>query len=224
MYHVTQIQNKIQTKATACTRAQLTARNMTFMWLKNELWCQSISEFIINFLSRKHDWFEISFPPSYIFRLSCTRMGQWAIGHVTTEGNIIQTIPQNTPLYLALIQGFREGWLGQTQTSLTHRLFFFFVCVFSLRAVCFCGCSYLYPDGRDVNPDVASLCEPAQRGKVKVTEVSRGSGSLYLFINLSNCQQHPKSTQKTTHTVDHILRCYLTVFCLICAPTNTATQ
>ncbi|XP_056142097.1 E3 ubiquitin-protein ligase CBL-C isoform X2 [Lampris incognitus] len=78
-------------------------------------------------------------PGSYIFRLSCTRMGQWAIGHVTTEGRIVQTIPQNTPLYQALIQGFREG-------------------------------CYLYPDGRDVNPDLSSLCEPVQRGKVKVTE------------------------------------------------------
>ncbi len=37
-------------------------------------------------------------------------MGQWAIGHVTSDGNIVQTIPQNTPLYQALIQGFREGW------------------------------------------------------------------------------------------------------------------
>ncbi|KAK1895143.1 E3 ubiquitin-protein ligase CBL [Dissostichus eleginoides] len=78
-------------------------------------------------------------PGSYIFRLSCTRMGQWAIGHVTSEGGIVQTIPQNTPLYQALIQGFKEG-------------------------------CYLYPDGRDVNPDLTSLCEPAHRGKVKVSE------------------------------------------------------
>ncbi|XP_030641235.1 E3 ubiquitin-protein ligase CBL-C [Chanos chanos] len=78
-------------------------------------------------------------PGSYIFRLSCTRMGQWAIGHVTSDGNIVQTIPQNIPLYQALIQGFREG-------------------------------CYIYPDGRDVNPDLTSLCEPAQRGKVRVTE------------------------------------------------------
>ncbi|XP_072249994.1 E3 ubiquitin-protein ligase CBL-C isoform X2 [Leuresthes tenuis] len=78
-------------------------------------------------------------PGSYIFRLSCTRMGQWAIGHVTNEGDVIQTIPQNTPLYQALIQGFKEG-------------------------------CYLYPDGRDMNPDLTSLHEPAQRGKVIVTE------------------------------------------------------
>ncbi|XP_029929125.1 E3 ubiquitin-protein ligase CBL-C isoform X2 [Myripristis murdjan] len=78
-------------------------------------------------------------PGSYIFRLSCTRMGQWAIGHVTNEGKIVQTIPQNTPLYQALIQGFKES-------------------------------CYLYPDGRDVNPDLTSLCEPAERDRVKVTE------------------------------------------------------
>ncbi|XP_055019433.1 E3 ubiquitin-protein ligase CBL-C isoform X2 [Boleophthalmus pectinirostris] len=78
-------------------------------------------------------------PGSYIFRLSCTRLGQWAIGHVTTDGAVIQTIPQNTPLYLALIQGYKEG-------------------------------CYLYPDGRDINPDLTSLCESSQKGKVKVTE------------------------------------------------------
>ncbi|XP_049587639.1 E3 ubiquitin-protein ligase CBL-C isoform X1 [Syngnathus scovelli] len=48
-------------------------------------------------------------PGSYIFRLSCTRMGQWAIGHVTSEGDIVQTILENTPLYLALLQGHSQG-------------------------------------------------------------------------------------------------------------------
>lgn len=62
----------------------------------------------------KQAWLtRISFLSSYIFRLSCTRMGQWAIGHVTPEGDIIQTIPQNTPLFQALIQGFKENWLAQ---------------------------------------------------------------------------------------------------------------
>ena len=72
---------------------------------------------IVDVLSYQQMLFErLSFPHSYIFRLSCTRMGQWAIGHVTTEGSIVQTIPQNTPLYQALIQGFKEGWLGETHT------------------------------------------------------------------------------------------------------------
>ncbi|XP_024119264.1 E3 ubiquitin-protein ligase CBL-B-B [Oryzias melastigma] len=52
----------------------------------------------------------ISKPGSYIFRLSCTRLGQWAIGYVTGDGNILQTIPHNKPLFQALIDGFREGF------------------------------------------------------------------------------------------------------------------
>ncbi|XP_077950557.1 E3 ubiquitin-protein ligase CBL-C isoform X9 [Gasterosteus aculeatus] len=78
-------------------------------------------------------------PGSYIFRLSCTKLGEWAIGHVTREGSVVQTIPQNTPLYQALVQGSREG-------------------------------CYLYPDGRDGNPDMTSLYQAARQDKVKVTE------------------------------------------------------
>ncbi len=46
---------------------------------------------------------------SYVFRLSCTRLGQWAIGYVTVDGNILQTIPQNKSLCQALLDGYREG-------------------------------------------------------------------------------------------------------------------
>ncbi|XP_042073686.1 E3 ubiquitin-protein ligase CBL-B-like [Haplochromis burtoni] len=52
----------------------------------------------------------INKPGSYIFRLSCTRLGQWAIGYVTTDGNILQTIPNNKPLFQALIDGYKEGF------------------------------------------------------------------------------------------------------------------
>lgn len=52
----------------------------------------------------------INKPGSYIFRLSCTRLGQWAIGYVTSDGNILQTIPHNKPLFQALIDGYREGF------------------------------------------------------------------------------------------------------------------
>mmetsp|Transcript_7349 Transcript_7349/g.18857 ORF Transcript_7349/g.18857 Transcript_7349/m.18857 type:complete len:581 (-) Transcript_7349:132-1874(-) len=48
-------------------------------------------------------------PGSYIFRLSCTRPGQWAIGFVTSQGSIVQTIPQAKSLYQALIDGIAEG-------------------------------------------------------------------------------------------------------------------
>ncbi|XP_041844741.1 E3 ubiquitin-protein ligase CBL-C isoform X2 [Melanotaenia boesemani] len=105
-------------------------------------------------------------PGSYIFRLSCTRMGQWAIGYVTNKGDIIQTIPQNTPLYQALVQGFKEG-------------------------------CYLYPDGRDVNPDLTSLCEPTQKGKVKVTEEQYELyceiGSTFQLCKI--CTERDKDTQ-----------------------------
>ena len=45
---------------------------------------------------------------SYVFRLSCTRLGQWAIGYVTAEGAILQTIPHNKTLMQALVDGERE--------------------------------------------------------------------------------------------------------------------
>ncbi|XP_069804307.1 E3 ubiquitin-protein ligase CBL-C isoform X2 [Dendropsophus ebraccatus] len=48
-------------------------------------------------------------PGSYIFRLSCTHLGQWAIGYVTSGGSILQTIPHNKSLYEALKEGEREG-------------------------------------------------------------------------------------------------------------------
>jgi len=46
---------------------------------------------------------------SYVFRLSCTRLGQWAIGYVTADGQILQTIPQNKSLGQALLDGQNEG-------------------------------------------------------------------------------------------------------------------
>lgn len=42
-----------------------------------------------------------------LYRLSCTRLGQWAIGYVTTDGEILQTIPQNKSLCQALLDGHR---------------------------------------------------------------------------------------------------------------------
>jgi len=48
-------------------------------------------------------------PGSYVFRLSCTRLGQWAIGFVTQKNTIVQTIPQSKSLYQALIDGAQEG-------------------------------------------------------------------------------------------------------------------
>ena len=57
-------------------------------------------------------------PGSYVFRLSCTRLGQWAIGFVTQKNTIVQTIPQSKSLYQALIDGAQEGWYVGARTAL----------------------------------------------------------------------------------------------------------
>ncbi|CAD5215936.1 unnamed protein product [Bursaphelenchus okinawaensis] len=46
-------------------------------------------------------------PGSFVFRMSCTRLGEWAIGYVACDGKIYQTIPQNKPIIQALIEGTR---------------------------------------------------------------------------------------------------------------------
>jgi len=78
-------------------------------------------------------------PGSYVFRLSCTRLGQWAIGYVTKDGTILQTIPQNKSLCQALLDGSREEF-------------------------------YLYPDGRDKNPDLSKAIQATPRDNIKVTQ------------------------------------------------------
>jgi len=57
----------------------------------------------------KHNTVQYLSVYSYVFRLSCTRLGQWAIGYVTGDGQILQTIPQNKSLGQALLDGQREG-------------------------------------------------------------------------------------------------------------------
>ncbi|GMR60236.1 hypothetical protein PMAYCL1PPCAC_30431, partial [Pristionchus mayeri] len=52
----------------------------------------------------------INKPGSYVFRMSCTRLGQWAIGYVAPDGKIYQTIPQNKSLIQALHEGGKEGF------------------------------------------------------------------------------------------------------------------
>lgn len=77
-------------------------------------------------------------PGSYLFRLSCTRLGQWAIGYVTADGHILQTIPQNKSLIQALIDGNKEGF-------------------------------YLFPMGRDENPDLTQDVQPQPEDHLHVT-------------------------------------------------------
>ncbi|XP_063168685.1 E3 ubiquitin-protein ligase CBL-C [Candoia aspera] len=78
-------------------------------------------------------------PGSYIFRLSCTQLGQWAIGYVTADGSILQTIPQKKSLFQALMDGYKEGF-------------------------------YLYPDGKNVNPDLAELMEGSAQNQIQVSQ------------------------------------------------------
>lgn len=95
---------------------------------------------------------------------------------------------------------------GLVRTNMYISLnYFFCLCVFSLSSVLFCACSYLYPDGRDVNPDLKSLCEPASRGKVKVTEVSGCNLYIIIYLKCTNCSILNLCQDKT----DNILRCCL---------------
>ncbi|XP_008584220.1 PREDICTED: E3 ubiquitin-protein ligase CBL-C [Galeopterus variegatus] len=78
-------------------------------------------------------------PGSYIFRPSCTRLGQWAIGYVSVDGSILQTIPPNRPLFQVLLEGRKNGF-------------------------------YLYPDGKNHNPDLTELCQTEPHQRIHVSE------------------------------------------------------
>ncbi|VDN03237.1 unnamed protein product [Thelazia callipaeda] len=86
-------------------------------------------------------------PGSYVFRLSCTRLGQWAVGYVAPDGKIYQTIPQNKSLIQALVDGSREG----LYVDLSYIVF------------------YRFPDGRPTNPDLSHALQPSPEGHLKVT-------------------------------------------------------
>lgn len=45
---------------------------------------------------------------SYIYRLSATRVGQWAIGYTNQYGHVLQTLPQKQNLAEALIEGISD--------------------------------------------------------------------------------------------------------------------
>uniref|UniRef100_A0A915IUB7 E3 ubiquitin-protein ligase CBL n=1 Tax=Romanomermis culicivorax TaxID=13658 RepID=A0A915IUB7_ROMCU len=100
---------------------------------------------------------------SYVYRLSCTRLGQWAIGYVAPDGKIYQTIPQNKSLIQALIEGCKEGF-------------------------------YLYPDGRNVNPDLSWALQPVPEGHLKVSteqyEIYCQMGTTFQLCKI--CAEHDK--------------------------------
>ncbi|XP_021075414.1 E3 ubiquitin-protein ligase CBL-C [Mus pahari] len=78
-------------------------------------------------------------PGSYIFRPSCTRLGQWAIGYVSSDGSILQTIPLNKPLVQVLLKGQKDG-------------------------------IFLFPDGKNHNPDLTELCQAEPYQRIQVSE------------------------------------------------------
>ncbi|CAD7670757.1 unnamed protein product [Nyctereutes procyonoides] len=63
-----------------------------------------------NFLAVTHPGYMAFLTYDEVKARLCTRLGQWAIGYVTGDGNILQTIPHNKPLFQALIDGSREGF------------------------------------------------------------------------------------------------------------------
>lgn len=46
-------------------------------------------------------------PGSYMFRMSATNMGNWAIGYIASDGKAYQTIPKNKSMIEALVEGVR---------------------------------------------------------------------------------------------------------------------
>lgn len=97
---------------------------------------------------------------SYVFRLSCTRLGQWAIGYVTADGEILQTIPQNKSLCQALLDGHRFVYkFVVLKIYFSKFLFVFFREGF-----------YLFPDGRPSNPDLSFAVQSPMEDHITVTQ------------------------------------------------------
>lgn len=59
-------------------------------------------------------------PGTFVFRSSCTKLGQWAIGYVTEDKQILQTIIQNKSLARALLDGEKEGYYKYPNGSTTY--------------------------------------------------------------------------------------------------------
>uniref|UniRef100_A0A8C4R764 E3 ubiquitin-protein ligase CBL n=1 Tax=Eptatretus burgeri TaxID=7764 RepID=A0A8C4R764_EPTBU len=93
-------------------------------------------------------------PGSYVFRLSCSRPGQWAIGYVAKDGRIVQAVPPPTmPLHEVLQDGAKQGL-------------------------------YLYPDGRCKNVDLSSLCQHTRSSTSSPDEVFDSEAILWFYFSV----------------------------------------
>ncbi len=151
-------------------------------------------------------------------------MGQWAIGHVTNEGSIVQTIPQNTPLYQALIQGFKEGWSGQTHTHThTHTQVcdLFFLCFRLFSKCCVVLCLQL-PVPRwpwcEPRPDELVWTSPEGQSQSFRSKLMHFI-PLYQFIKLPTASWIFTKTKHRSYP-EMFFYCFLS--CLL-LPTNTTT-
>lgn len=93
----------------------------------------------------------INKPGSYVFRLSCTRLGQWAIGYVTQDGQILQTIVQNISLSQAL-----------TETQF-----------------------YVYPDGKEEDPELRERLRSGMQGDERNVTVTEEQYEIYCGLGNS---------------------------------------
>ena len=90
---------------------------------------------------------------SYVFRLSCTRLGQWAIGYVTSDGNILQTIPQVnlSPLYVTYLIRllFSPSFFLSLSLNIHTYLSFYqsiylHICIYIYKSLCLCFATMIF--------------------------------------------------------------------------------
>ncbi|KIH59233.1 CBL proto-oncogene, SH2-like domain protein [Ancylostoma duodenale] len=113
-------------------------------------------------------------PGSYVFRLSCTRPGQWAIGYVAPDGKIFQTIPQNKSLIQALHEGGKEGFYlypNGNPKDIDLSTVIEVPPADRVKALHEGGKEgfYLYPNGNPKDIDLSTVIEVPPADRVKVT-------------------------------------------------------